>query len=180
MDGECGKASIALNQARKNLGNTKDNPSVGCIITNKNNVISAGCTSFDGRPHAEINSINLSKSNLKNSNLYVTLEPCSHYGKTPPCVKKIIDKKIKKVFFSIKDPDIRSHNKSKKILLNHRIKVKSGLLSDKIKRFYKSYIKYKKESLPFVTLKLAVSRDYFTISKKKSGLQTNFQGEEFI
>ena len=62
---------------------------------------------------------------ITNSNLYVTLEPCSHYGKTPPCVNKIINKKIKKVFFSVHDPDLRSYNKSSNILKRKGIKVKS-------------------------------------------------------
>ena len=97
---------LALDQAHRNLGNTKTNPSVGCVITKNNSVISVGCTSINGRPHAEANAINFSKNNLKNSNLYVTLEPCSHYGKTSPCTSTIIKSKIKKVFFSITDPDL--------------------------------------------------------------------------
>ena len=81
---------LAMAQASKNLGNTNENPSVGCVITKNNSVISSGCTGLKGRPHAEINAINFSKISLKNSDLYVTLEPCSHYGKTPPCTKNII------------------------------------------------------------------------------------------
>ena len=91
---------LAFAQANKNLGNTNENPSVGCVITKNNSVISSGCTGLNGRPHAEINAINFSKTSLKNSNLYVTLEPCSHYGKTPPCTKSIIKSKFKKVFFT--------------------------------------------------------------------------------
>ena len=84
---------LALEQAKKVLGNTKNNPAVGCVITKNNHVISAGYTSINGRPHAEHNAINLSNINPKNSQLYVTLEPCSHYGRTPPCVRLIIKKK---------------------------------------------------------------------------------------
>ena len=97
--------NLALNQARINLGNTKLNPSVGCVLVKNNNLISAGSTNFNGRPHAEFNAINFSKNDVKNSDLYVTLEPCSHYGKTKPCVKTIIKKKIKRDFFSKNDPD---------------------------------------------------------------------------
>ena len=161
--------SLALNQAMINLGNTKENPSVGCVITKNNSVVSTGYTSLNGRPHAEFNAINNCNQNLINSNLYVTLEPCSHYGKTPPCVKKIIESKIKKVFFSIKDPDLRSYNNSSKILKKKRINVNIGVLSNKIKHFYKSYILSKENKLPFVTCKLAISRDLFTINKKKNG-----------
>ena len=164
---------LALKQAEINLGNTNSNPSVGCIITKDNNVISAGHTSMNGRPHAEYNAIKSSKNSLKNSNLYVTLEPCSHFGVTPPCVDTIIKKKIKKVFFSIKDPDLRSYNKSHAILKKSGIQTKFGFLNSNIKKFYRSYFKYKKNSLPFVTCKLAISKDFFTINKNKENIITN-------
>jgi len=92
---------LALMQAQRNLGNTKENPAVGCVIVKNDCIISAGCTGINGRPHAEQNAITYSKNDIKNSDLYVTLEPCSHYGKTPPCVKTIIRNKIKRVFFSL-------------------------------------------------------------------------------
>ena len=93
---------LALLQAQKNLANTNENPSVGCVITKNNSVISVGCTGNSGRPHAEYNAIHNSKINLKGAELYVTLEPCSHYGKTLPCTKSIINSGIKKVFFFYK------------------------------------------------------------------------------
>ena len=105
---------LALLQAQKSIGNTKENPSVGCIIVKDNTIIGAGSTGFNGRPHAEINAIKKSKINIANSILFTTLEPCSHYGKTPPCVNSIIKKKVKKVIFSILDPDIRTFKKAKK------------------------------------------------------------------
>ena len=165
---------LALNQASKNLGNTKENPSVGCVITKNNSVISVGNTSVNGRPHAEKNAIMLSRLNLKNSNLYVTLEPCSHYGKTPPCTKSIIKSGIKKVFFSINDPDSRSNNQCSKILHKKGISVSKGLYSNRLNLFYRSYIKSKKLFLPFVTCKLAVSKDFFTINKKHKWITNKF------
>ena len=165
---------LALRQARVNLGNTKENPSVGCVITKNNSVISVGYTSINGRPHAEQNAINHSREKLNDSNLYVTLEPCSHYGKTPPCVKKIIRHKIKKVYFSIKDPDLRSLNKSTKKFKKSNIGVNIGISSNQTKDFYKSYILFKKKELPFVTCKLAVSRDFFTINKKKKWITNKY------
>ena len=139
--------NLALIQAKKILGNTRKNPAVGCVIVKNNCVISAAHTSFNGRPHAEKNAIDISGRNIKNSELYVTLEPCSHYGKTFPCVKAIIEIKIKKVFFSIKDPDIRSYNKSTEKLVENNIITKSGISSREIKKFYKSYFKYKSNNL---------------------------------
>ncbi len=165
---------LALRQARVNLGNTKENPSVGCVITKNNFVISVGYTSINGRPHAEQNAINHSREKLNDSNLYVTLEPCSHYGKTPPCVQKIIRHKIKKVYFSIKDPDFRSLNKSTKKFKKSNIGVNIGISSNQTKDFYKSYILFKKNELPFVTCKLAASRDFFTINKKKKWITNKY------
>ena len=165
--------SLALQQASKNLGNTKMNPSVGCVITKSENVIAAGCTGYNGTPHAETNAISCLKENLKNVILYVTLEPCSHYGKTPPCTNLIIKKKIRKVFFSIKDPDNRSHNKSHKKLSDKKIYVKNGILKNEVKNFYKSYIKFKKKNIPFVTCKLAVSKDFYTHKTKGDKWITN-------
>ena len=166
--------NLALKQAQKNLGNTKENPSVGCVIVKNECIISAGCTGVNGRPHAEQNAITYSKDNIKNSDLYVTLEPCSHYGKTPPCVKSIIRSKIKRVFFSLKDPDPRSYDKSTKQLKKGKITVQTGILVSDIKNFYKSYFKYKENILPFVTAKMAISKDFYTNSKKKEWITNKF------
>ena len=165
---------LALQQAKRTLGNTKKNPTVGCVIVKNHHVISAGYTSINGRPHAEQNAINFSKTNPKNSKLYVTLEPCSHFGKTPPCVNSIIKNKIKKVFFSIKDPDPRSFNKCSKKLKSKNIVVINGILKDKIKLFYRSYLKSKKKNLPFVTSKLAISKDFYTINRKAKWITNEF------
>jgi len=158
---------LAFNQAKRNLGNTNENPSVGCVITDGNHLLGAGFTSNNGIPHAEFNAIKSSKTNLKNSHLYVTLEPCSHYGKTPPCVNLIVKNRIKKVFFSLFDPDIRSYKKSKNIFKKNSIHVKSGILLKNARSFYKSYIKSKNNNLPFLTCKIAASKDFYTINKRK-------------
>ncbi len=165
---------LALIQARKNLGKTKENPSVGCVITKKNSLIGVGVTGLGGRPHGEENAIKSSKVDLKNCNIYVTLEPCSHYGQTSPCTKKIINKKFKKVFFSVNDPDIRSFNKSKFLFNRANITVKEGILSNEINNFYRSYFKSKKSFFPFVSCKLAISKDFYTISKKNKWITNYF------
>ena len=85
--------TLALKQAERLLGNTAENPSVGCVLVKNNSVISSGFTGKNGRPHAEQNAINMHKGNIKDSCLYVTLEPCSHHGKTPPCVTNIVKNK---------------------------------------------------------------------------------------
>ena len=111
---------IALNLAIAREGLTGTNPSVGCVIVKNNSVISSGVTSINGRPHAEYNA--LSKNlNFKNAYMYVTLEPCTHHGITPPCTNLIKKKRIKKVYYCFEDPDIRTYKKAK-IVLNNRIK----------------------------------------------------------
>ena len=102
---------IAFNLAKINLGKTNLNPSVGCILVKNNCVISSGYTSISGRPHAEFNALDNRK--ISNADLYVTMEPCTHYGLTPPCTNLITKKKIKKVFFSYFDLDIRTRKKAK-------------------------------------------------------------------
>ena len=120
-------SKLAFEQAKINLGSTSTNPSVGCIVEKDGAVLSSGCTSLNGRPHAENNALKRIKK-IYNSNIYVTLEPCSHFGKTSPCTSLIIKKKIYKFFFSINDYDKRSKNKAFKIFESKSIGVKRGIL----------------------------------------------------
>ena len=156
-------SNLAFNIAESNVGKTNKNPSVGCIIVKNNSVISSGVTSINGRPHAEYNA--LSKNlNFKDAYMYVTLEPCTHYGITPPCTNLIKKKKVKKVYYCFEDPDIRTYKKAK-IVLNNTIK-KIKKIDDRNKDFYKSYFFNKKYKLPFIDAKIAISKDFSTISKK--------------
>ena len=156
---------LAYEQASINLGSTSTNPSVGCVVVKNNSVISSGYTSLNGRPHAEKNALEKNE-NYKNSDLYVTLEPCSHYGKTPACINNIIHKKIRRVIFSTYDIDERSKKKSEKKLKNKKIVVKKFILAKLAKKFYQSYFLQTTTQLPFIDAKLAISNDLFTINKK--------------
>ena len=156
-------SNLAFNIAESNVGKTNKNPSVGCVIVKNNSVISSGVTSINGRPHAEYNA--LSKNlNFKDAYMYVTLEPCTHYGITPPCTNLIKKKRVKKVYYCFEDPDIRTYKKAK-IVLNNRIK-KIKKIDDRNKDFYKSYFFNKRYKLPFIDAKIAISKDFSTISKK--------------
>ena len=106
---------LALDLARARKGLTGENPSVGCLIVKNDNIISIGQTGYNGRPHAETNAINDSFESLFGTKMYVTLEPCNHYGKTPPCTKRIINSGIKEVIYSINDIDKKVKGKSYKI-----------------------------------------------------------------
>jgi diaminohydroxyphosphoribosylaminopyrimidine deaminase / 5-amino-6-(5-phosphoribosylamino)uracil reductase len=157
---------LALNLAGARKGLTGDNPSVGCVLVKNNEIISIGQTGINGRPHAEINAIKNSIKNLVGSKMYVTLEPCNHYGKTPPCTKSIIKSGISEVYYSIDDIDKRVKGKSSMILSRSKIKTKKGLLKDKVKNLYKSYMVNRLDKLPYVVGKIAISKDNLIYSEK--------------
>ena len=163
---------LAFYQAEVNLGSTSSNPSVGCVVVKNNTVISSGRTSFNGRPHAEANALK-KNINLHGSDIYITLEPCSHYGKTSPCVKKIIIKKLHRVIFSINDIDKRSKNLAYTKLKKAKINVKRFVLKNFAKKFYKSYFLQRSKQIPFIDAKLAISKDYLSINKKQKWITTN-------
>ncbi len=154
---------LAFNLAKINLGKTKKNPSVGCVVAKKNTVISSGYTSISGRPHAERNTLNR-KINFKNADLYTTMEPCTHFGLTQPCTNIIKQKGIKRVFYSFNDIDNRTANRAKKTLSKKKIIVKKIFIND-FKSFYNSYFAFKKRETPLIDAKIAISKDYFTIKK---------------
>jgi len=156
---------LAINLARARSGLTGENPSVGCLIVKNDKIVSIGQTGFGGRPHAEDNAIKNSFQKLDGSKMYVTLEPCNHYGKTPPCTNSIIRSGISELIYSMEDIDKRVKGKSFRILTNRNIKVKKGLLKENAKNLYESYIKNKTKKLPYITAKIAVSKNNLIYSK---------------
>ncbi len=161
---------LALNLAKQHEGLTGENPSVGCIIVKNNKILSLSKTSINGRPHAEANAIRLAnKNDLKGSTIYVTLEPCTHHGKTPPCTDLIIKKKISKIVYGSNDIDTRTANKLKIVLKKHNIFTKKVKMKE-ITDFYKSYFFIRKNKLPYITAKLACSNDYYIYSKKNKNI----------
>jgi len=156
---------LALNLASARHGLTGKNPSVGCVIVKNDQIISIGQTGYNGTPHAEYNAIKNSNQSLEGSKMYVTLEPCSHYGKTPPCTNVIIKKKIGEVIYSIEDVDKKVRGKSFKILESNNIIVKKDLLKKDITDFYKPYFFNRKNNIPYVTGKIAVSKNNLIYSK---------------
>ena len=169
---------LALDLARSNEGLTGTNPSVGCIIVKHDKIISIGQTSYNGRPHAEVNAIKNSIENLNDATMYVTLEPCSHHGVTPPCTSSIIKSKLKEVIYSIIDIDQRVKGKTYKILKSKKIKVRTGLLKDKVKQFYTPYFFNRQKKLPYVSGKIAISKNNLIFSKKNRKI-TNIKSDKF-
>ena len=105
-----------LELAKKGMEYVSPNPMVGCVVVFNDQIIGEGYHQEYGAAHAEVNAIKSTRKNLKNSSIYISLEPCSHYGKTHPCTKAIIKSKIKKVFYAIDDVDARSSKKAYYIL----------------------------------------------------------------
>ena len=161
--------NLAISLANNRKGLTGLNPSVGCVIVKNNKIISYGQTGFTGRPHAEYEAIKkCKKKDLKDSSIYISMEPCTHYGKTPPCTNLIIKSKIKKVLYSINDVDKRTKNKAYPLLKLKGIVVSKGLLKSKTKNIYKNYFNHKKNKKPFIAAKIACSNDFFTSTRKKN------------
>ena len=158
---------FAINLAKNQNGLTGTNPSVGCVIVKNKKIISYGATNFNGRPHAETIALNKCRKNSSKSLIYVTLEPCSHHGKTPPCTNAIIKSKTKKLYYSIEDSDLRSFNNSKKILKSKKISTKSGLLKSETKKLYKNYDYVRKNKMPYVIGKLACSSNFYILKNNE-------------
>ena len=169
---------IALDLAKSKHGLTGSNPSVGCVIVNNDKIISVGTTSNNGRPHAEYNAIKNCVEDLKNSKIYITLEPCCHHGLTPPCTNLIIKTKIREVIYSVTDIDERVKGKSFKILKSNKIIVRKGLLKEEIEDFYYPYFLNRKKNIPFVTGKIAISKNKLIYSKSNNKI-TNFHSDKF-
>jgi len=153
---------LALKEAKKGFPYAYPNPLVGAVIVKNEKILSKGYHKYFGGPHAEVDAIKkLSPSELKGSTIYVTLEPCSTYGKTPPCTKLIIKSKIKKVVIGSYDPNPLNHAKGIKILKKNGIEVK--FVSDEIKKkcieLNEPFFKNIREELPYVVLKFASSID---------------------
>ena len=156
---------LALNLASARKGLTGENPSVGCLIVKNDKIISIGQTGYRGRPHAEYNAIKNSVEDLKGSKMYVSLEPCNHYGKTPPCTNIIIRSGISEIIYSLDDIDKKVRGKSYKILSKRKIKVKRGLLKHEAKNLYDSYRVNRLNKMPYITAKIAVSKNRLIYSK---------------
>jgi len=148
---------------KKGLGTTAPNPMVGCVIVHDGKIIGEGFTSLYGGPHAEVNAINSVKDKhlLQESSLYVTLEPCSHYGKTPPCADLIAKHKLKEVFIGLKDPHDKVAGKGIKKLEDAGCKVTVGILEDECREHHKRFLTFQEKNRPYIILKWAESDDGF-------------------
>jgi len=151
--------SIALRLARKGMLSVKSNPMVGCVIIKDDNIIAKGWHQKYGENHAEVNALNQINNNANGATIYLTLEPCSHQGKTPPCADAIVNSGAKKVIIAMLDPNPQVSGRGIEILKNAGIKVKVGLLEEQAKELNRGFIKRMVDKRPFVTCKVAMSLD---------------------
>lgn len=152
-----------LDLAQKALGKTYPNPLVGCVIVHNDVIIGEGFHKKAGENHAEINAINSVKNPelLKESTIYVSLEPCAHFGKTPPCANKIVQIGFEKVVIGTLDSHDKVNGKGKQIIENAGIEVVSGILEKECQEINKRFFTFHQKKRPFIILKWAESGDGF-------------------
>lgn len=151
--------NIALVLAEKGKGFTSPNPLVGAVIVKNEKVIGQGFHQKAGGPHAEVHAINSATESVEGATMYVTLEPCSHYGKTHPCAELIIEKKIKRVVVAATDPNPLVSGNGLKKLKEAGIEVTAGVLEQESMQLNEVFNKYITTKLPFVVMKYAMTLD---------------------
>lgn len=149
--------AIAL--AATHIGQTGTNPSVGCVLVRDGEIVGRGVTAKSGRPHAETQALAEAGDNARGATAYVTLEPCSHHGKTPPCADALIAAGVSRVVVAVTDPDERVSGNGIRMLRDAGIGVETGLMEEAARRGLAAYLIRQTEGRAHVTLKLAVSRD---------------------
>lgn len=149
----------ALKLARKGMGWTNPNPMVGAVIVKNGKIIGRGYHKKVGFSHAEIEAIKSSKESLKGSTLYITLEPCCHFGRTPPCVDEIIKAKITRVVCCTLDPNPKVSGKGVDILRKAGVDVSVGILQDQARLLNEPFFTFYEKNRPFIAIKFATSLD---------------------
>jgi diaminohydroxyphosphoribosylaminopyrimidine deaminase/5-amino-6-(5-phosphoribosylamino)uracil reductase len=150
---------VAINLARNAIGRTSPNPLVGAVIVREGRIVGAGWHRKAGTPHAEIHALNMAGDLAKGATLYVTLEPCSHYGRTGPCAEAVVKAGIKRVVIGMGDPNPKVAGKGIAILKRAGIEVRCGVLEDEARALNEVFLKWIATQKPFVVLKTAMSLD---------------------
>jgi len=149
----------ALDLAKTAMGHTSPNPMVGCVVVKNEKLVASGCHERYGEFHAERNALTRCKEDLTGADLYVTLEPCCHQGKTPPCTDIIIERKIGRVFVGALDPNPKVDGGGIKILREHGIEVITGILEQECLALNEIFFHYITTGLPYVAMKYAMTLD---------------------
>ena len=150
---------MAIELAKKGAGGVNPNPMVGAVVVKKGEVIGRGYHKFFGGPHAEVYALEEAGKEAEGATIYVTLEPCSHYGKTPPCAKKIIDMGIKKCFIGSSDPNPKVAGKGVAMLKEAGIEVVENVLKEECDEVNQVFFKYIKTKIPYLFVKCGITLD---------------------
>jgi diaminohydroxyphosphoribosylaminopyrimidine deaminase / 5-amino-6-(5-phosphoribosylamino)uracil reductase len=156
---EEGFMRLALEQARVAVGRTHPNPPVGAVVVKGGKIVGRGFTAAPGGPHAEIRAIDDAGKRAKGADLYTTLEPCDHYGKTPPCSLAILEAGVKRVVFASSDPNPLVNGKGVRRLKRAGVEIVAHVLQPQADLLYRPFFKFLREGMPFVTLKAAITLD---------------------
>lgn len=150
---------LAMQLAGNAIGRTSPNPLVGAVIVKDNRVVGCGWHRKAGTPHAEVHALNQAGELAQGADVYVTLEPCAHYGKTPPCAKALVEAKVKNVYGGLLDVNPKVAGKGFKILEDAGIHVEYGFLQDELCKQNEVFFKWIEHKKPFVVLKAAITLD---------------------
>lgn len=157
--------SLALDMAERAMGQTGINPVVGCVVVKEGRLVGVGTHLARGTPHAEVHALNMAGKEAEGSTVYVTLEPCSHYGRTPPCAERLIAERVKRVVVAAEDPNPLVAGRGITMLRAAGIQVEAGVLRDRSRELNRAFMKYITTGLPYVTLKTASTLDGKIASK---------------
>ncbi|MEJ6402550.1 bifunctional diaminohydroxyphosphoribosylaminopyrimidine deaminase/5-amino-6-(5-phosphoribosylamino)uracil reductase RibD [Yoonia sp. 2307UL14-13] len=151
--------ALALSLGRRGMGRVWPNPAVGCVIVKDGRIIGRGRTADGGRPHAETIALSQAGPAAKGATAYVTLEPCSHHGQTPPCAQALIDTQVARVVIATGDPDSRVGGRGIAMLQKAGIAVETGIMEAEARKDHAGFLLRTTQNRPFVTLKLAGTLD---------------------
>jgi diaminohydroxyphosphoribosylaminopyrimidine deaminase / 5-amino-6-(5-phosphoribosylamino)uracil reductase len=150
---------VALALARRGLGRTWPNPAVGCVLVNRRRVVGRGWTQAGGRPHAETEALQRAGKDAAGSSAYVSLEPCSHHGQTPPCAEALIAAGVRRVVVAVEDPDPRVSGRGLELLRDAGLEVTLGVGADEALEINAGFLMRLEKNRPLITLKLAMTLD---------------------
>ncbi len=150
---------LALGLARRGLGRVWPNPAVGCVIVKSGRIVGRGWTQPGGRPHAETVALAQAGGAARGATVYVSLEPCAHHGKTPPCAEALIAAGVARVVSALEDPDARVSGRGHAMLRDAGITVETGVMAAEAERLQRGFLSRLRTGRPMVTLKLAMSLD---------------------
>lgn len=151
--------SLALMLAKRGIYTTAPNPNVGCVIVRDGEIVGEGHHHRAGEPHAEVHAMRMAGDKTQGATAYVTLEPCSHYGRTPPCAEGLIKAKVARVVCAMEDPNPKVAGRGFQMLRDAGVEVQVGLLESEAIELNKGFIKFMQTGMPYIQLKMAASLD---------------------